>query len=376
MGRFLVVVWAAGGNVVPAAGLSRALAARGHEVRVLGPPVLARRFEAAGGTFRPFERAREPGSMEVEVFDDNLLGWTRYVSGSRLADDVTAELGRSATDVVIVDAFLSAGLAAAERAGVPSAALVHVRYRPSVEGPLATQWDPTRPFVEATRRHLGLAPLDEDRPLMASLWRRSALVLVCVPEQFDGPVADPSANARYVGPIFEDLPREAPAPDGRLVLVSFSSTNMRQGPTLQRVLEALGTVDAEVLCTLGGVPVEGLRPPANAVIRDWVPHNEVLPRASAVVTHAGLSTVMGALANGVPLVCLPMGRDQPENAARVAELGVGLDLSCDSSVEAIRAATCDVLDGPGYRREAQRMKDVIAGYGNGNTAVTELEALL
>lgn len=380
-GRFLIVVWAAGGNVLPAAGLARVLVTRGHEVRVLGPPALRKRFERAGCTFHPFQRARQPSLVEKEVFDDNLLGWTRFISGSRLADDVSAELNREAVDVVVVDAFLSAALAAAEKAGVRTAVLVHVLPQPSVEGPTAAQWDPTRPFVDATREHLGMSPLSSALPLLSTLWSRAELLLACVPEPFDYPLAHPPANLRYVGPIFEDdrfrdAPEDMPRSERQLVLVSFSTTNMRQGQVLQRVLDAVEPLDLDVLCTLGGVPLGELRAPQNTLIRDWVPHTAVLSHTTAVITHAGLSTVMSALAFGVPLVCMPMGRDQPLNADRVETLGVGCHLSSESPTPAIRTALEHVLEDSIFRDMARRMAQVIAEYGNGSRAAVELEALL
>jgi UDP:flavonoid glycosyltransferase YjiC (YdhE family) len=73
-GHFLVVVWDGGGNVVPAAGLTAALVQGGHDVRVIGPPELQRRFERAGARFRPFHRARPPHSRGTDVYEDNLLG--------------------------------------------------------------------------------------------------------------------------------------------------------------------------------------------------------------------------------------------------------------------------------------------------------------
>ena len=371
-----MVAWAAGGNVAPSAGLAKVLSDRGHEVHVLGSPGLRRRFEETGSTFCAFSRAREAGQVEVDVFDDNLLGWNRFISGRRLADDVTAELEHHATDVVIVDCALSAALFAAEKQGVPTATLVHVLYAPSVEGAGATQWDPIRPFVDSTRRHLGLPELDPGSPVLSATWNRSDLVLACVPEPFDAPLGVRPGNLRYVGPVFEQVPHAANRSDRPLVVVSFSTTNMRQGQVLQHVLDALGPLDLEVLCTLGGVPVEGLRPPGNATVRDWTPHMEVLSRASAVVTHGGLSTVMSALANGVPLVCMPMGRDQPWNAGRVAALGLGRDIASGSSVDAVRAAVDDVLTDARFGRATRAMAGVIAGYDNGSLAVSELEALL
>lgn len=376
VGRFLVAVWAAGGNVVPAAGLARQLAGRGHHVTVLGPPVLAKRFEQAGCTFHPYRRARAPHLVEESVLDDNLLGWTRFIAGSRLADDVLAEVEMGPADVVVADAFLSAALSAAEKADLPAVALVHVLYQPCVEGQNVASWDPTRPIVDATRKHLGLTTLDQSVPLMATLWERARLVLACMPERFDYPLSDTPRNLRYVGPIFDELPGPRHPPEHPTVLVSFSTTDMRQKGVLQRVLDALETLDVDVVCTLGRVPIEGIRQTRNAQIWDWLPHAEVLPRTSVVVTHAGLSTVLSAMASGVPLVCMPLGREQPLNAARVAALGLGRNLPCDASADVIADAVQGVISDGRFAGRSQEMAEIIGGYGHGALAVSEVEALL
>ena len=65
-----------------------------------------------------------------------------------------------------------------------------------------------------------------------------------------------------------------------------------------------------------------IRPP-NVTVRGFVPHHLVLPHMAAVISHGGLSTITAALTAGVPLVCIPQGRDQSDNAERVAASGVG-----------------------------------------------------
>jgi MGT family glycosyltransferase len=374
--HILVVTWDGGGNVVPAAGLTAALADRGHDVRVIGPAVLQARFERAGARFRPFQRAKSPHLRGTDVYEDNLLAWTRFVSGKRLADDVLEELNTEPTDVAVVDAFLSAGLAAAEKAGVPAVPLVHFLYTPVVEGAIARQWDSIRAMVEATRRHLEIPEIDPAVPLMAGLWSRCPMVFACAPQKFDFSSHRLSPNARYVGPIFDEPMSAVWQPGRGRVLVSFSTTAMRQRDVLQRTLDALADVEAEVVCSLGQVPIDDLSPPPNASIYDWIPHNEVLPRTDVVVTHAGLSTVMAALAAGVPLVCLPMGRDQPLNAQRVAALGLGLELPPTAPANAIRDAVEEILKDATFKQQANLMAREIAAYGNGDVAVQELESLL
>ena len=55
------------------------------------------------------------------------------------------------------------------------------------------------------------------------------------------------------------------------------------------------------------------------------------------LTHGGPGTVIRSLVHGVPLLCMPMGRDQHDNTARVAALGA--DLTVDRNWGLNRSAT-------------------------------------
>jgi UDP:flavonoid glycosyltransferase YjiC (YdhE family) len=105
------------------------------------------------------------------------------------------------------------------------------------------------------------------------------------------------------------------------------------------------------------------------------PHSEVLRHASAVVTHAGHGTVIKSLAAGVPVVALPLGRDQLDNAARVVHHGAGLKLKPKASSDAIAAAVRRVLDEPSFAAGARRIADAIAVETARDLAVEELEGL-
>jgi UDP:flavonoid glycosyltransferase YjiC (YdhE family) len=105
----------------------------------------------------------------------------------------------------------------------------------------------------------------------------------------------------------------------------------------------------------------------------FVPHADVLPHATLVVTHAGLGTVMAALSHGVPLLCLPLGRDQFFNAAMVERIGAGHSLPGDADEKQIADVVRGMLDDDGTRANAKRMAALIAKYGGGTDAVAELE---
>jgi UDP:flavonoid glycosyltransferase YjiC (YdhE family) len=64
---------------------------------------------------------------------------------------------------------------------------------------------------------------------------------------------------------------------------------------------------------------------------------------------------MTALAHGVPLLCLPMGREQHDNAARVAACGAGCVLTPDADVAAISQTIRVMLAVPEYRTAARHV---------------------
>lgn len=51
--------------------------------------------------------------------------------------------------------------------------------------------------------------------------------------------------------------------------------------------------------------------------------SRLLPRVAAIVHHGGIGTTSHALAAGIPQIIHPFSHDQPDNARRVVQLGVG-----------------------------------------------------
>jgi UDP:flavonoid glycosyltransferase YjiC (YdhE family) len=86
--------------------------------------------------------------------------------------------------------------------------------------------------------------------------------------------------------------------------------------------------------------------------------------------------VIKALAADAPLLVLPMGRDQLDNATRVTERGAGLRLEPDAGADAIAAAVRRLLDEPGFRKAAARLGARLRAEAQGDEAVAELEGLV
>ena len=200
---------------------------------------------------------------------------------------------------------------------------------------------------------------------------RADLVLALTPEQLDerGPVPD---NTDHVGPILRPEAPLLPAEDRVLldrpgnpwVLISLSTTQQGQAAVLPMMQEAVGSLPVRGLLTLGGVlPPESVRAPSNVTVRGHVPHDAVLPRMSAVLTHAGLSTITTALAFGCPWsACLRDGtsRSTPHGSRRWAPDG-----HCRATPRrpAIASALAEVLASHAIREAAARFYCRQAGRG-------------
>jgi MGT family glycosyltransferase len=207
-------------------------------------------------------------------------------------------------------------------------------------------------------------------------------ILVCSSPSFDFAPSSIPGNARYAGPQLDDAPSAASRspwalPSGRpLVLVGLSSTVMRQEGLLQRIADALGHLEVQGLITTGpAVDPALIAAPPNVTVIRWVRHADVLPSCSVIVTHGGHGTVMKALSAGVPLVVVPLGRDQPDNAARVAYAGAGVRLRKNASVRALRLATARVIDDSRYRAAAGRIASRLAAERDDGLVVDELEQI-
>ena len=417
-GSFLLVLWEGGGNVPPQLALARRLVERGHRVRVLAPRVLRSRIEAAGCVYIPLHEVPEHDSSSPA--GDLLKDWEvrislsaatrvrdRLIFGTALAysHDVTTAIEEERPDVVLSDYLLLGAYVAAERAGVPLAALVHTVYPLPAPGmpPYGMGLQPARGvpgrlryalFAQVFRRFYNarLADLNRVRaasglPALATVfeqfWRADRLLVLTSPA-FDFPTTSLPSNVRYVGPQLDDhawlTPWALPAPladDGRpLVLVSLSTTYQGQADVMRRIVAALENMPVRGLVTLG----PALRPadialPPNVAAEQYAPHVLACPHADLVVTHGGHGTVITALNFGVPVVCLPMGRDQADNAARVVWRGAGVRDASTANVETLRRAISRALEEPRFRAGARRVADEIASHGGANQAIEEVEAL-
>jgi UDP:flavonoid glycosyltransferase YjiC (YdhE family) len=368
--RYLFVTWDGGGNLPPLLALARQMAQDDENVTVFGPPSKRDSIEEAGASFLPNAHG-DLALADVDITAD-FDTFTAHLTSTDMARSVLDAIETVNPQAIVVDCMSFAGLAAAEKADLSTAAFVHTRFgfftedaRTEIDGWLSGP-------VDAMRSALGLPALDPSTSVARQSWDRCGTAMSMLVPALESPVEHDSRNLVHVGPIFDEpiTPRDK---DGEpLVLVSFSTTQMGQGAVLQSVLDAVDGLDARVVCTTGNVAVGDLRAPANATVVPWVSHAEFLPRASAIVTHVGMGTELAALAHGVPLVGMPMGRDQDGNANQVASIGAGLALAPDAAPADIRAALTTVLGDQSFATAARRVARDITQFENGALARSSL----
>lgn len=125
---------------------------------------------------------------------------------------------------------------------------------------------------------------------------------------------------------------------------------------LQRAVTALGTLPVRGLVTTGpAIDPDQIAAPEGVTVVRSAPHRQVLAHTDVLVTHGGHGTVMKGLLAGVPIVCMPTGRDQPDNAARLVHRGAGVKISKKASPAKIAAAIEHVLDDASFQSAAARL---------------------
>jgi MGT family glycosyltransferase len=409
---FLFVTIDGGGNIPPMLGLARRLTERGHTVRVLTEPCLQEVVRSLGMEPVCFTRHFTRTDRKEDIFkdwnaspfsdpamDNIVFGPTKVV-----VEETLRVLEAIPTDVLVADCLLPTSLIAAEALGIPGVMVFHMpEYMPGPNRPPGMlgllpgagrlgRWrdrmlniifnrmlNKYRPLVNGVRAQYQLPPVEQ----VADLVHRADLRFIQTSRAFDFPIEPAPANVRYTGPVLDDpdwvQPWENPWPadDARpFVVVSLSSTFQNQGAVIKRCVEALGGLDVRGLVTLGpAIDHEQFDAPENVAVVASAPHARVFPQANLVITHAGHGALMRALANGLPLICLPMGRDQGDNATKVVYHGAGVKLSPKTRAQRIRRAVVQILSDQNYRDNAAKLRKHILADAKWEIAVEELESL-
>jgi zeaxanthin glucosyltransferase len=202
--------------------------------------------------------------------------------------------------------------------------------------------------------------------------------------EFDFPRRKLPSNFHYVGPLARGGTRSVEFPwdrlDRRPLIYASLGTVVNRNDRLYRIIiDACSSIDAQLVLSLGGAGnVDAYRDiPGSPIIVNFAPQVELLRRAAIAITHAGLNSTLESLAEGVPLVAIPVAFDQPGVAARIRWIGAGEFIpSSKINANQLRSVLQQLLHGSLYRGAARRIRDALASSGGVEEAVRIIEEVI
>ncbi|MBO1073470.1 glycosyltransferase [Roseomonas marmotae] len=405
----ILATFEGGGHVTPAAQLARRLQADGADIRFVSDE--ASRAAATGLRFLPWRRApnRQPGAEAAAPLRDYLRAlWPPALvhdlcqevictPALAYAEDLLAMLREEPADLIVTNELLLGAMLAGERAGVPvasfSANIWPYPTRPDLPPfgpgfrPGSREWQARRdafardwtfrlydaglPALNAARAALGLPPLAH----VLDQLRVLRLSLLATAQAFDFGIPAVPEPFAYAGPLLERPPWAGDWRPGEPglphVLISASTTFMGQTGLLRRSVSALRGLPLRGVLTLGpAVDPASLPASPQVELLRGADHDAILPHCAAAIVQGGHGSVIRPLLHGVPLLCLPLGRDNADNAARVAHAGAGIALSGRAPAWRIRRALQRLLREAGFARNARRLGQAIAREADGGAAAS------
>jgi MGT family glycosyltransferase len=171
--------------------------------------------------------------------------------------------------------------------------------------------------------------------------------LVFLPKAFELPDRVEDDLVFYIGPeidlerVEEQFVWEQLSPDLPLIYCSLGSQLDIKHEVSRRfirtVIDAVaGRPEWQLVVSLGSrmEPEEFMPVPSHVCLSRWAPQLQMLSRASVMITHAGAGAAKECIINGVPMLAVPLMRDQFDCAERIVHHGLGLR----ADVERVNAA--------------------------------------
>ena len=383
--RALFTTVAASGHFHPLVPFARAVEAAGHDIAFATAASFAPQVEASG--FRCFPAGIGRGEI-LDVFPE-----LRTMDGiaarefhrahifpglrpERMLPDLLAIGAAWRPDLVVRDGSEFAGCVAAEFWAIPH---VSVGISFGSAFPYASR-HALVPQLDVHRARVGLPPDPE------SVMRFRYLHLMNTPPALQDPATAYSPTTRFIRRVVFDQSGDETLPDWvatlpelPTILATLGTVANQEAAIFRAMLAALQDEPINLILTVGrDVDPEAFGPPpANVHIERYIPLSLLLPHCDLVVCHGGFGTVMAALELGIPLVTIPIAADQPEIAARCAEVGLGVTIGpAERTPDQIHSAVQTVLANPLYRTRAGQVRDEIAAMPDLGAAVELLERLV
>jgi len=210
------------------------------------------------------------------------------------------------------------------------------------------------------RKEMGLAPCRN----MCDVVEGDLNLLSDIPDY--APTNDLPPNFHYIGPIVWEPEMEPPSWLNNLSLdkptLYFTMGSTGYARFFHEAIEAFGNTDYQCVMTTGGM-ADIKNAPKNFFIADYAPGTKIMEKSDVVICHGGNGTLYQAMSQGVPIIGIPTMWDQEFNMQRVADLGIGIQLS-ETKFEPshLAEAVSKILTEKSYKENARRFKRILANY--------------
>lgn len=186
------------------------------------------------------------------------------------------------------------------------------------------------PYLNRFRSTLGLPPVRR----LFRWWLSPQLVIGLFPSWYAAPQKDWPEQIRLAGfGRYDGTKTELPTDVRDFCTAGPAPIVFTLGTGMAHATEFFQT--AAQVCEMAGI--RGIlftkfqenvpsQLPSNVLHSRFAPFRQLLPLCACFVHHGGIGTVAAALESGCPQLVLPLAWDQPDNAARVERLGVGISL--------------------------------------------------
>lgn len=419
MSKILFTVVPAAGHMHPTIPIAQALQARGHQVRYITGLSKVPLLERAGlsatallpGRFDTVEMISHPvGAHEDSYNPLRIFTWIRYFLKLIELGVVEMEhiLADWHPDLVVTDFSTPVGLALAKRNHLPFVTTCTVpscirtqNGTPIFLGGLSQPHHGLHHLRDWGGRQLHELLRSSLTGLLRPYWHRLQIelnlpnggdglyspdaILSLAPKELEYPRSDWPEQLHWVGPVewseAKGLSPESLAflqDEQPTVFVTFGSEWFARKETLLRLIcQTLTSNGIRTVVTGGGaVDLSTLQLPDLHVL-PYAPYPEILPRVTAVIHHGGAGITYSTLQAGKPALIIPDGKDQPDNAQKVVEAGVGLRLNQQRvTPERVQNAVCQLLAETAYHNRAVQMAAQMEQYTPVPTSLSVIEALL
>ena len=163
--------------------------------------------------------------------------------------------------------------------------------------------------------------------------------------------------------ISPDVARFLESGDPPVVFTLGSAAVHAPGTFFQESVAAVNRLGVRAIILTGGEnPQYHTMPdPGNGVIvSGYEPLSKILPLAAAIIHQGGIGTIGQALRAGCPMIVSPFAFDQPDNAIRIVNLGVGRIITRKNYISArVEVELSELVNNPLYRENAMRLSKQI-----------------